>query len=256
MEYKHSAKITVFIFVTIFCLAFLAIAKGPSGGQGGGPNPSPAPSGEQLDLYEETHLKFMRAEEKLAHDVYKYLDHYLDPDNPVYPFANIVWSESNHQDSMTDKLRIYGIEDLNVNDGEGEFHPDNYGDYFLAKYSLLTGLGENGLLQALMVGGLIEELDMFDIKWCPKVIQETMEIEYDACGMEYTDEELLEDSFESLIEGSENHLRAFAGAILMKFADTPEYPYDCYKAQYLTQEEVNDILEVPEGTCVDDPEED
>ena len=254
MEYKHSAKITVFIFVTIFCLAFLAIAKGPSGGQGGGPNPSPAPV-EELDYNESVHLKFMRAEEKLAHDVYKYLDNYLDPENPVYPFANIVESEANHQDSMANMLKNYGIEDDNADDPEGVWDPDYYVEewgynFFATKYAALTAAGEAGLCAALHVGGLIEELDMHDIVLCPEAIQVQEGIGEEDCGMYYTEEDLLEYSFGNLYAGSEDHLRAFAGAILLKCG------VDCYKAQYLSQEDVNEILGVPEGTCVDGPEED
>ncbi|MCP4338777.1 MAG: DUF2202 domain-containing protein [Desulfobulbaceae bacterium] len=236
MRHRHQVKTSVFILAASFCLAFLAVAKGP--------NSSPPPSEEALDLYEEIHLKFMRAEEKLAHDVYKYLDNYLDAESSVYPFANIVESESNHVGSMADKLRIYGLEDINEDDAEGEFHLANYGEYFLEKYTLLTELGEEGHLQALLVGGLIEELDMHDIKFCPQVIQDEMYIGEYECGMEYTDEELLKDSYGNIYAGSEKHLRAFAGAIVLKYANTPDYPYPCYKAQYLSQDVVNAILDV------------
>ena len=244
MKYKHQRKTIAFILVAIFCLRFLAAAKGSEGGPNPDPHPSPDPSGVALDLNEEAHLKFMRAEEKLAHDVYKYLDNYLDAEKPVYPFASIVESESNHVASMAAKLRIYGLEDINADDAEGEFHEDNYGEYFLEKYNLLTEWGKMGHLQALMVGGLIEELDMHDIILCPSAIQDAMYIGEEDCGMEYTDEELLKDSYENLFIGSESHLQAFAGAIVLKYASTPEYDHPCYKAQYLSQDEVNTILDV------------
>ena len=106
---------------------------------------------------------------------------------------------------------------------------------------MLTNVGgaENPLLQALKNGALIEGRDMYDIVWCPDEIVDTEEEINDetGCGMEYTDEKALIGSYGNLLEGSKNHLRAFVRQIETSFPE--EYPY---QAQYLPQEEVDEIL--------------
>ena len=49
--------------IALLSLSLVAFAQGPGGGPGTGGGPS-------LDAAEEVHLLFMRAEEKLAHDIY------------------------------------------------------------------------------------------------------------------------------------------------------------------------------------------
>ncbi len=96
------------------------------------------------------------------------------------------------------------------------------------------------MLQALLNGALIEELDMHDIVLCPSVVVATIDDisnEY-GCGMEYTDEKPLIRSYGNLLDGSKNHLRAFVRVIESNFPE--EYPY---QAQYLSQEKVDEILE-------------
>ena len=56
-------------------------------------------------------------------------------------------------------------------------------------------------------------------------------------GMEYTDEKILIRSYGNLLEGSKNHLRAFVRQIEANFPEE-----GTYVAQYLSQEEVNEIL--------------
>lgn len=178
------------------------------------------------------------AEEKLAHDVYLNLSVKF-PDYAV--FSNIVNSETKHVETMLNKIVQFGLTDPNINDGPGEFNADNYGEYFTKNYNALIDVdaAEIPLLQALKNGALIEELDMHDIIYCPEVIVETVgdiTDEY-GCGMEYTDAKALIRSYGNLLDGSENHLRAFVRAIETTFPE--EYPY---LAQYLSQEEVDEIL--------------
>jgi hypothetical protein len=217
--------------IALLLLALAANAQGPGAGSGTGGGPS-------LDTAEEVHLLFMRAEEKLAHDVYVALGAEF-PDYAV--FSNIVTSELNHEARMVDKLVLFGLTDPNINDGPGEFNVDNYGDYFTDKYDALTALdtAENPLLQALKNGARIEEMDMHDIILCPEIIVATVEDISDeyGCGMEYTDVNTLIRSYENLLGGSKSHLRAFVRVIESNFPE--EYPY---QAQYLSQEEVDDIL--------------
>jgi len=188
----------------------------------------------ELDIGEEAHLVFMREEEKLAHDVYTTLSEAY-PDTVV--FANIILSEANHTDTIADKLALYGIDDPSTTDKVGVFTGEEYGWYFTEKYNLLVNMGHEGLLEALYVGALIEELDMYDIVACPKVIVSTNnDIDEGECGMEYTDEKSLVSTYSNLLEGSKDHLRAYVGnieAIIGK---------GNYVAQYLSQDEVDEIL--------------
>ena len=221
--------------ITMLSLLFTAFACGSAGG---GNSPGAASTTTTLDAAEETHLRFMRAEEKLAHDVYVHFNE-LWPDVSV--FRNIVESESKHQSAMLDKLAQYGLDDPNADDAAGEFDDANYGTYFTGKFNTLTNLanGADPLLTALKNGALIEELDMHDIVKCPVIIVDTEDfIQSEAeCGMEYTDEKALINSYENLLEGSKNHLRAFVRVLESTYPE--EYPY---QAQYLSQDEVNEIL--------------
>jgi hypothetical protein len=215
---------TVFIFISwiiAFSLPVLHSAAKPS----------------TLDPNEETHLIFMREEEKLARDVYITLgQHYGKNPDLASPFSQIVPSEQNHTDVMEDKLRQYGIEDPNTDDTVGVFTGEDYGPYFTEKYNELVERGFISYLEALHVGAFIEELDMSDIVNCPEVIQLLKGISEDDCGMEYTNERRLIRSYDNLLEGSKNHLGAYVQAIEQIIG------YGNYEAQYLTQEAVDDIL--------------
>lgn len=214
--------------IAVLSMTVVALAKGAGGGT------------TTLDPAEEIHLKFMRAEEKLAHDVYYTLGLEF-PELAV--FSNIETSEQNHQDTMVEKLDQYGLPDPLVGNSIGTFDGDDYEGYFEAKFRALTELTsedhDERLLEALKNGALIEELDMHDIKECPQIIVDTEGFDEDGCGLVYTDEKALITSYENLLEGSENHLRAFVRTIESLFPE--EYP-DGYIAQYLTQTEVDEIL--------------
>lgn len=190
-----------------------------------------------LDATETSHLTFMREEEKLARDVYLTLAE-MYPEQEV--FANIATtSEQTHTDTMRDKLAQFGIDDPNpaTNDlptSIGVFTGAEWGWYFTQKYSELIAKASNSELDALYVGALIEELDMNDIANCPAVMVKAGYPE--PCGMNYTDEPVLKRSYASLIDGSENHLRAYVGQIEAVIGEGN------YKAQYLSQEEVDAIL--------------
>lgn len=195
------------------------------------------PAAAAIDKKERSHLIFMREEEKLARDVYLTLASKY-PSQSV--FSNIATkSEQSHTDSMRDKLIQFKIPDPNPNSNNlpgsiGIFAGAEWGSYFTKKYTDLIALGSESELAALYVGALIEELDMNDIVICPKVMVNSG---YPSpCGLQYTDERALKKSYGSLIQGSENHLRAFVGQI-----EAIE-GYGAYKAQYLTQEEVDTIL--------------
>lgn len=203
-----------------------AIAAGNGGGGG------------TLDAAEESHLIFMREEEKLARDVYLTLaDMY--PNTTVFQTIG-EQSEQTHTDTMRDKLAQFNIADPNPTANNlpasiGVFTGADYGSYFAEKYDLLVGMAENSELDALYVGAFIEELDMHDIVYCPKVIVDTDNGISD-CGLSYTDENPLINSYSSLLDGSKSHLRAYVGNIEAIIG------VGNYQAQVLTQAEVDAIL--------------
>lgn len=190
-----------------------------------------------LDSNEASHLTFMREEEKLARDVYlTFADMY--PQQGV--FAEIATtSEQTHADVMRDKLAEYDLPDPNpetnnLPESLGVFTGDEWGWYFNENYTALVAKGSNSELDALYVGALIEELDMHDIADCPQVM---VDAGYnDPCGLSYTDEKKLINTYRSLIDGSESHLRAYVGQIEAIIGSGN------YEAQYLSQDEVDKIL--------------
>jgi len=193
-----------------------------------------------LDAAEETHMIFMREEEKLARDVYLTFAQWY-PNQPVFDTVATT-SEQTHTDMMRDKLYQYEVVDPNPEANNlpemlGVFTGDTYGEYFAEKFSQLTEMGSRSELDALYVGAFIEELDMHDIIECPQVIVDTDNgIGEGGCGLSYTDERALNNAYSSLVDGSESHLRAYVGQIEAVIG------VGNYKAQYLTQEAVDTIL--------------
>lgn len=185
----------------------LAVAVSPAiggpgrGGKGGGQ--------AALTSAEAATLTFMREEEKLARDVYLYL---FDMWGATV-FSNIAESEQSHMDALKNLLDKYGLPDPAGADGVFE-NPE-----LQHLYNDLVDAGDDSLLAALMVGGLIEEVDMEDL----------------ALAMDETTKSDLDRVYGNLMSGSENHLRAFAGQIVMLTGED-------YEAQYLSQEEVDAIL--------------
>lgn len=162
-------------------------------------------------------LKFMREEEKLAHDVYVAM--YARWGQQV--FANIAQSETTHTTAILDLLTKYGVEDPAAGRAEGDFE-----DHELqALYDTLVGAGAASLIEGLKVGALIEETDIQDIEERKAV----------------TDEADILNVYNSLLCGSRNHLRAFNGALLGQGVS--------YEAQVITQQEWDAIANSTRETC-------
>jgi len=140
----------------------------------------------ELDETEIEHLVFIREEEKLARDVYHVL--YEKWGNPV--FANIIDSEQRHMDAMGNLLESFGIPDPVPSDAIGDFTNGYIGGLF----DYLAAWGVESEMDALLVGGFIEEYDILDL-W--KAYNET-------------DEARIQSVYQNLYEGSYNHLDAFA----------------------------------------------
>jgi len=166
-----------------------------------------------LDATETEYLVYMREEEKLARDVY--ITFFETWSLPV--FDNISDSEETHTTQVEDMLEKYRVPDPVVDDTVGVFvNPD-----LASLYTTLVGQGYASSLAALYVGAAIEELDMIDL-------QEAIDA---------SDNADVRQLYENLMSGSRNHLRAFVGQI--------EDLGIVYEAQYLTQEEVDLIVDSP-----------
>jgi len=196
---------------------------------------------------DKAHLIFMRSEEKLARDVYLTLAD-LYPNQPVF-LTIATKAEQTHTDRMLDMLDKFKIKDPEPEtapdtapppDQIGVFQNYYFAEYFSGKYYYLVDTAKIGLLDALYVGALIEELDMRDIDICNDALYEYYPRqlpEYPDCGgLSATAVRALQNTLGNLLAGSENHLCAFISQIGPIMVDP------CYKAQYLGQEEVIEII--------------
>jgi hypothetical protein len=155
----------------------------------------------------------MREEEKLARDVYLTL--YQDWDHQI--FQNIAQSEQRHMDAVKTLLDKYNLIDPVIDDTVGVF-----ADLVLQNlYYELVNKGRISHVQALFVGATIEDLDIFDLK---EFIQEADNVD-------------IKTVYQNLMKGSRNHLRAFVSQ-LAAYGET-------YEAIYLTQEEIDEIVNSP-----------
>jgi hypothetical protein len=150
---------------------------------------SDAITGSQSDW-----LKFMREEEKLAHDLYvAFGEIYTTP-----VFKNIPRAELNHMNAVLTILATYSIEDP-ASTENGVF---NNAD-LQALYNTLLAQGKTSLVEALKVGALVEETDILDL----------------AKVYELTPGDDLTAMTEALMLGSRNHLRAFARVLKVNGVD-------------------------------------
>lgn len=151
----------------------------------------------------------------MARDVYLYLGERWGHSS----FINIVASEQSHMDAVGVLLDRYVIEDPITDDQPGTFVNAD----LQALYDSLTARGSVSLVEALQVGGLIEEVDISDLG---NAITATAQADITAV-------------YENLRLGSYNHLRAFANG-LAQLGIT-------YQAQYLDAETVAEILAAATG---------
>ncbi len=216
-------KILLFSLISIL-MASIVIAAGADGAsvQGTGMNSPGMEEPEQIQAVvtdagqdaltdeEIAGLKLMREEEKLARDVYMEL--YDKWDLPI--FINIANSEQTHTDAVKTLLDMYGIEDPVKTDEPGVFANQE----LQTLYDDLVNQGSASLLEALIVGATVEDLDIFDLN---ELIAET----------ENQDILLV---YNNLVKGSRNHMRSFVEQI--------ENNDGTYTAQYIEQSELDEIL--------------
>jgi hypothetical protein len=205
-----TGKLATAIFVTTVLAASVPAA---AGNHGGGMSQVSSVDTSTLDATETENLVYMREEEKLARDVY--ITFYETWSLPV--FDNIAASEETHTTQVEDMIEKYRVTDPVVDDTVGVFvNPE-----LASLYTTLVTQGSASSLAALYVGAAIEEIDMIDL-------QEAIDA---------TDNADIQQLYENLMSGSRNHLRAYVGQI--------EDLGIVYEAQYLTQEEVDQIVDAP-----------
>jgi hypothetical protein len=134
-------------------------------------------------------LMWMRGEEQLARDVYLALDEMWD----LRIFENISASEERHIAAVHDLLADFGLDDPSAALPPGTFDDPE----IQALYDDLVERGSSSELDALVVGALIEELDIADLR------------EFAA----QTDDASILAVYDMLERGSRNHLRAFVSQI-------------------------------------------
>jgi hypothetical protein len=170
-----------------------------------------------ISAAEEAGLVYMREEEKLAHDVYAALNELWTHNT----FANISLSELTHTEAVLVLLDRYGIADPVGTNPAGVFQDPA----LQGLYDSLVARGSATLIDALVVGAEIEEIDLIDIA----------ERLADVSG---NDDIVL--VYENLMKGSRNHLRAFVRAL--------DRQNVTYQPQHLDQSVYDEIIDSPMET--------
>jgi len=201
--------------IIVILLLLLAALINPAWASRGNDNGGGRDEGKSPDLLTDAEvagLKFMREEEKLARDTYLEL---FDAWGLVV-FENIAKSEQSHTDAIEKLLEQYDVEDPVADEDErGVFVDPNLQQL----YDTLIGLGMASATQGLVVGAMIEETDIIDIQH----------------EIEAAQQEDIISTYESLMCGSRNHLRAFVRNL--------ESVGEPYVNRFLTEEEFLAIVE-------------
>lgn len=164
---------------------------------------------EKLSVQERKGLLHMREEEKLARDVYLSFSQMWGQ----RIFANIAQSEQRHMDAVKVLLDKYELKDPIKDDTIGVFSDPT----LQGLYTDLVNQGSVSLIEALRVGATIEDLDIYDLQGF----------------LNQADNKDVKTLYQNLLKGSRNHMRGFVPLL--------ESMGEKYVAQYLTQEEVDEI---------------
>lgn len=152
---------------------------------------SPTPAAASLTEEEALDLQFAREEEKLARDVYSFLDGVWG--DQIGLFATIAVSEDTHTLAIGDLLKKYRVDDPAKHDVPGEF----VNQVLQHEYDHLVAEGSASLVAALEVGVYIEEMDIVDL----------------TLFQSRTTRSDIERVYGNLIDGSHSHLEAFEKAL-------------------------------------------
>jgi hypothetical protein len=202
--------ILVFMGVPAMAQGRAGFGDPSAGSRGGGECLLTSMQLQSLDNEEISGLIHMREEEKLARDIYQTMDA-LWPDRI---FHRIALSEQRHMNAIEVLLDRYELEDPVADKGIGEFSSGE----MQSLYQDLAAMGQWSHMDALKVGAMIEDLDLYDLEE----------------ALERTDNEDIKMVYENLMHGSENHMRAFVGRLRMLGED--------YEPRYISSEELSGIL--------------
>jgi hypothetical protein len=197
-------------YYLLFTALLFTNCNGGNGGRGGNYHQvsiANIPASE-LSQKEEESLLYVREEEKLARDVYITLDEKWG--NSAPQFGNIVKSEQRHMDAVKSLIERYSLEDPIGEDIHGVFQNEELQNL----YTDLVEQGSKSLQDALTVGAIIEDLDIYDIE------KEMTEVD---------NEDILY-IYSNLVNGSENHMRAFVGGL------------GSYSPKYISIERYDEVL--------------
>ena len=215
---------TILGFLTAALLSVGAPAQGGPGGPGGPGQGNQALIAylqslpiETVDVNERFLLRHMREEEKLARDVYHVLGQYWQ----MQVFANITQAEQSHMDLVEFALLRYQIPDPVVSNQIGVFTDPQ----FTSLFQLATNFGQTSPLHALLVGAIIEDLDIHDLD----------------TALFFTDNRDVDTIWQNLQRGSRNHMRAFYPQ-LVNLGLT-------YTGLFLTPAEIQAIVTTPMETA-------
>jgi hypothetical protein len=171
---------------------------------------------QALDAGETALLVHMREEEKLARDVYRTLNQQWSL--PV--FANIADSEQNHMDLVLWAMQRYQVQDPVPSNQVGSFN----NPLFTQLFQLATTIGSLSPIHAMLVGAIIEDLDIDDL----------------AYALGQTDNRDVDTVWQNLQLGSRNHMRAFYSQLANANVT--------YAGLFLTPAEVQAIVTTPRET--------
>ena len=201
-------KLIGFALILSLLSAFPALAREPSS------EASRLQTQQSVTTLSETEQKtllFMREEEKLARDVYIVL--YKSWNKNI--FKNISSSEQQHMDAILKKIKLFGLTDPNSSKIGSFINPD-----LQELYNELIYQGRLSYNDALTVGATIEDRDILDLM---NAIKGTKNL-------------ALKTTYQNLLEGSKNHLRAFVGLLKNQGIE--------YNPQFTSQELFDAILGV------------
>ena len=196
---------SVLLLITIFSLSFIiSCSKDDTNDNNDEPNTETS-----INTTDADGLIFMREEEKLARDAYIY----MHKEWGLQIFKNISGSEQNHMDLLLKRVDQYKLTDI-VSQDTGVFNNQD----LQILYNQLIAQGKDSLIAGLIVGATIEEVDIVDLK---KYI-------------DATDNEDLKCTYDVLLIGSRNHLRAF-----VRTMNNNNYSYS---PQFLSQTDYDAII--------------
>ena len=169
-----------------FALIVLSLALATqAAGQGSGRRVQGSCETPALTPQETSRLVFLREEEKLAHDVYQFLDAQWN----LRIFRNTALSEVTHFQHIGFLLSRYLVADPAAGKAAGEYTDLRFTNLYLE----LTAKGAASLKDALEVGVLIENSDIALLE----------------SGLVETKQPDIKRIYTNLLNGSSNHLDAF-----------------------------------------------